>query len=309
MIYTVTLNPTLDITYVVEEVSFREPLRALEVHESPGGKGVNVSLALKALGVDSVAIGLVGGFTGREVRYLLERRGLDLRLIEIGNETRTNVVVLGRGDGRELVIRAAGPEVSGEEEKGVLELILDVARPPGFLVLSGSLPPGMGDGTYASLVTEGRRRGLKAVLDSDGEPMRRGIAAGPYLIKPNREELERLAGRPLAGVDEVASFARRLLSRGIEVVAVSLGREGALMVAGEGSWLGRVPVVEREDTVGAGDSMVAGLLAGLSGSLPLEEAFRMGLAAGASAVSNPGPALCEAASFEECMRSVELFPL
>ncbi len=308
MICTVTLNPTLDITYEIERIIFQEPVKALAVHESPGGKGVNVSRALRSLGIDSLAIGLAGGFTGREVRYLLEQEGLDLHCLEIENETRTNVVVLGRDDGHELVIRSAGPSVSGQVAGKLPEFIFGLARPPGYLVLSGSLPPGLPEETYASLITEAGRRGLKAVLDSDGAPLKKGIEARPYLIKPNLGELERIAGRPLAGLKEVVSFAEDLVSGGVKVVVVSLGKDGALMVSDEGSWRGEVPAVERQDTVGAGDSMVAGLLVGLSRSLPLPEVFRMGLAGGASAVANPGPALCEPVSFENFLRQVKVYP-
>lgn len=308
MIYTVTLNPTLDITYLLEGFSFERPLQAIGAQKSPGGKGINVSRALRGMGDDSVAIGLIGGFTGQEVRALLLHEGLDLRFIEIANETRTNVVLLGRDDGRELVIRSAGPAVSAEESGEFIDLIFDVVQPPGYLVLSGSIPPGIRDDVYADLISQGKARGMKTVLDSDGKALEEGVKAGPDLIKPNREEMERLAGRELADRDDVVSFAREVVAGGVEAVAVSLGRRGALMVDSRGAWLGEVPPIDNEDTVGAGDSMVAGLLMGLSRSLPLQEAFRMGLACGVSAVLNPGPVLCTPATYAEALKRVKVHP-
>jgi 1-phosphofructokinase family hexose kinase len=308
MIYTVTLNPTLDITYVLEEVSFGEPVKALEVLKSPGGKGINVSRALRSMGMDSVATTIVGGYVGEEVLDLLQKEGLILQVVKIGSETRTNVVVFGRKDEKELVIRAAGPPVQETEAERISGFIFDVAKSPEVLVLSGSLPPGVKEDMYFSLIKEARSRGIRTVLDSDGEPFRLGVEAGPYLIKPNLAELLYLAGSELRREEGIHRYCEGLLDKGLELIVVSLGKDGAIMVTRQGSWRGSVPVIA-ENTVGAGDSMVAGLLMGIVQSRPLEEIFHMGLACGVSAVINPGPGLCDPAAYKEAYPQIEVRPM
>ena len=306
MIYTVTLNPTLDITYVLDEIAFEEPVRASQVLKNPGGKGINVSLALHSMGIHSIAVGLIGGFTGKEVLALLEEEGLDLRFTEIENETRTNVVILGEKDGNELAIRSEGPAVTEQKTEHISRFILEIAQPPGLLVLSGSLPPGIRDDIYASLITYGKSQGMKTILDSHDEPLRLGIDAGPYLIKPNLEELSRLAGREFAGTDSIIEYCRGLVEKGIEIVATSLGGNGALIVTDEEAWIGMVPCIEGEHTIGAGDSMVAGMIMGIVEDKPLEELFKIGLACGLSAVLNEGPGLCEPETFNEALSQIEI---
>jgi len=306
MIYTVTLNPTLDITYILDEITFEEPVRASQVLKNPGGKGINVSLALHSMGIHSIAIGLMGGFTGEEVLALLEDEGLDLRFTEIENETRTNVVILGEKDGNELAIRSAGPAVKEEKTEIISRFILEIAQPPGLLVLSGSLPPGIRDDIYASLITYGKSRGMKTILDSHGEPLSMGIEAGPYLIKPNLEELSRLAGREFTGTDAIIEYCRGLVGKGIEIVATSLGENGALIVTQKEAWRGMVPSIEGEHTIGAGDSMVAGLIMGIIQDKPLEELFKIGLACGVSAVMNEGPGLCEPKTFNQALSLITI---
>ena len=157
----------------------------------------------------------LGGCSAPDPVALLEDEGLDLKFIEIENETRTNVVILGEKDENELAIRSAGPAVTEEKVELISRLIMDIAKPPGLLVLSGSLPPGMRDDIYASLITYGKSQGMKTVLDSHDEPLRLGIEAGPYLIKPNILELSNLAGREFAGTDAIIEYCRGLIERGV----------------------------------------------------------------------------------------------
>lgn len=305
MIHTVTMNPTLDITYVLDRISFGEVATAVEVQRTPGGKGINVSRALHAMGVDSVAMGLLGGHSGVEVLELLQEEGLILQIVRIDSDTRTNVVVLGREDGRELVIRAAGPLVEENATERLGHLLFGDAVGPEMVALSGSIPPGASEDTYRALIARGNSRGSRMVLDSTGGTFRSGIEAGPYLVKPNLGELEELACRRLADDREIAGFARGLHSKGVSMVVVSLGRDGALLVTPDEAWRGFVPVVEA-DTVGAGDSMVAGLMLGISRDEPVETIFRTGLAFGLAAVLNPGPGLAEPALYDRAVKLVRV---
>lgn len=305
MIYTVTLNPTLDITYVLEDITFGEPVKALEVLKSPGGKGINVARALRAMGTDSVAVAMIGGYVGEEVLDLLHDEGLILQIAKIKNDTRTNVIILGRDDNKELVIRAAGPPVEATETEKLTNLIFQIAQAPEILVLSGSLPPGIDDDIYYWITMEGKSRGSKVVIDSEGPPLAEGVKASPYLIKPNIAELEELAGGKLEGEREVIDYARTLTAVGVEIVVVSLGDKGALLVTGDAVLRGTVPAI-RADTVGAGDSMVAGLVMGILQGLPLERVFRIGLASSVSAIMNNGPGLAEPESFAKAFPQVKV---
>ncbi|MBU4241086.1 MAG: 1-phosphofructokinase family hexose kinase [Actinobacteria bacterium] len=303
MIYTVTLNPTLDITYVLEEISYDESVKALEVVKTPGGKGVNVSRVLKAMGTDSVTMALIGGFAGAEALDLLHREGLILQIVRIEANTRTNVIVLGRRNGLELVIRAAGPPVEDREIDRISDLIMQTTRVPEMIVLSGSLPRGVDNDAYYRLAMEGKSRGAKVILDSGGKPLRAGIKAAPLLIKPNLAELEELAGCELEGRRQILDFCGDLLSGGIEIVVVSLGREGAMLVTGDVALKGTVPFID-DDTVGAGDSMVAGMVMGLTRSLPMEEVFHMGLACSVATVINTGPGLTTRETYAEAFPQI-----
>jgi len=305
MIYTVTLNPTLDITYVLEKIQFGEPVTAEQVLKSPGGKGINVSRALRAMGTDSVAMSMVGGHVGDEVLDLLQQEGLILQIVRIKNETRTNVVILGRQDGKELVIRAAGPPVEQTESQRLSNMVFQIAQTPEILVLSGSLPPGVSDDTYRSITQEGKSRGSKVVVDCEGEPLRAAIEAAPYMIKPNLAEFSQLAGRRLEGEAEIVEFAATLIDKGIKLVVVSMGKAGALMLTREETLRGTVPAVS-DDAVGAGDSMVAGMVMGLVESLSLERVFQIGLAFSVSAVMNKGPQLTEPETFARAFPMIKV---
>lgn len=305
MIYTVTMNPTLDITYVLEEITFGESVRAKNVIKTPGGKGINVSRALRAMGTDSIALTMVGGHVGDEVLDLLQDEGLIMQVVRIKNETRTNVIVLGEKDGRELMIRAAGPPVEKDETERVSDLVFQIAQTPEVLVLSGSIPPGISDDIYYTLTIEGKRRGSKVVVDCHGEPLRRAIKAGPYMIKPNIAEFSELAGHDLRTDSEVAAFARALLDEGMQMIVVSMGKRGALLVTKDVVLRGTVPAVH-DDAVGAGDSMVAGMVMGFVQSLPLERVFQIGLGFSVSAVMNQGPGLTEPDSFARVFPQIKV---
>jgi len=303
MIYTVTLNPTLDITYVLDRISFGEPVTAIEVRKTPGGKGINVSRALRAMGTDSVTLSMVGGHVGEEVLDLLQSEGLILQIVRIKNETRTNVIVLGLSDGKELMIRAAGPPVQKTDTERVTDLVFQIAQTPEVLVLSGSLPPGTQDDIYYHITTEGKSRGSRVIVDCEGGPLVAAIEAAPYLIKPNVVEFSELAGVELKTAGDIIKFARTINEKGVEVVVVSMGGKGALLVTRDIALRGTVPALS-DDTVGAGDSMVAGLVMGLVQSLPIERVFHIGLACSVSAVMNAGPGLAEPETFAKAFQQI-----
>ncbi len=308
MIYTITLNPTLDITYLVKRITPGETTKALDVVKTPGGKGINVSRVLRAMGTDSIAITLIGGYTGEEVMNLLHEEGLILQIVKIENETRTNVIIRGKDDGQELVIRSAGPRVKDTETERINKLIFRMTTNPEVLVISGSLPPGIGEDIYYKLVVEGKRRGSKVILDAEGDPFEIGIEAKPHIIKPNRTEIEMFAGRALSDESELIQVAREIIAKGVEVVVVSMGDEGALWVTSRGLLRGWVPKLE-EDAVGAGDSMVAGIVMGIMRDESDEEIFHRGLCCALASVMSKGPALATPEFYEEASRLVRITSL
>lgn len=305
MIYTITLNPTLDITFVLDRIEPEGSYKAREVIKTPGGKGINVSRALMAMGVDSICMGLMGGFPGEEATELLQQEGLILQMVKIASDTRTNVVILGREDCRELIIRAEGPMVKEEETKRLTDLFLRIVHSPEILILSGSLPPSVNSDIYYSLIKGAKERGALVVLDASGEPLELGVKALPDLVKPNKKELEGLAGRSFRDEGEMIDYCRELNSVGIPRVLVSMGHEGAILVTSEGVWRGTVPVID-EDSVGAGDSMVAGFVMGLTQMKTVEETFHTALACSVSAVLNSGPWLSEPESYKRACSMVEV---
>ncbi|NQU43810.1 1-phosphofructokinase family hexose kinase [bacterium] len=313
MIVTVTLNPCIDLNLLVEGFSFSEPLLALEERKRAGGKGINVSVVLALLGIESTAVAPLGGPAGEEFREL-SRLWPDegrVRLEPIPTEapTRTNTVISAREDGRHLKVNQKGGAISGTELDRVREKLRDLLKPEDALILAGSLPPGIPPSFYAELVQEFRERDCYVALDADREPLREAALAGPDLLKPNRQELGRLAGRPISP-DEVVRTARESLKEDRSLCMVSDGAGVAQLVSPNNALYCQPPRADGSPT-GAGDAALAGLLAGLMGwdwpdekgidrnlqSRDLQEsardpkrlaaAFRLAIACGSAAASTP----------------------
>ncbi len=306
MIYTVTLNPTLDITYVVGDLKPGQPNPAKRVLKSPGGKGINVSRALHDMRTDSVALALVGGFTGTEVEHLLRSEGMLVWLVRISNETRTNVFILDERSGQELNVIAQGPRIKPAEQKMLLKMVNEVVKAPGYLVCSGSLPPEVDSNIYGLMIRRARKRGLFTVLDTSGEPLRSCISEQPHLVKPNRDELEKLVGRRLSTDAKVLKAARNIVAAGVETVVVSLGKEGAMLVRADCALRGWGPAIDGRETIGAGDATVAGLLIAMQQGKPPAEMLRVGMACGTAAVMEAGPRLCKPATFKRALPQIEI---
>ena len=258
MIATVTLNLALDITYTVPAVRRHEANRVTSVHEHAGGKGVNVSRVLNALGRETVVCGLAGGPTGQAIEADLAAAGLDAVLTPIAANSRRTVAVVDEASGDATGFWEPGPAIRQEEWRAFLLAYDSVIAGARAVVLSGSLPPGLAGDAYAELCRRAGRAGIAAVLDADGEPLRAGLAGRPALIKPNRQELARAAG-----ADEPLTAAQRLRAAGADSVVVSRGPDGLLAVTGEGVWQATAGEPVAGNPTGAGDAAVAALTAGL----------------------------------------------
>lgn len=288
MIVTVTLNPCVDLNLEVEAFSFTEPLRALRERKRAGGKGMNASVALDLLKAPTTAVALLGGATGREYAQLAQATiRFPVSVVECAGNTRTNIVITARADRRHLKVNQQGAHIESGDLDRVSGALSDLVQPGDFLVLAGSLPPGAPDDTYAKWIHPFRSRGCFVALDADGAALREGLKARPHLIKPNRQELERLLARELCSEDEIIRAGKELAPELCDMCLVSDGANAAYFFARDCCLKG-IPPPAQGSAVGAGDACLAGMLKGLSTDADsLREAFRLALACGSAAASMP----------------------
>lgn len=291
MIVTLTLNPSLDRSIEVGKLVVGDVNRATSAHLDPGGKGVNVSRALLANGVASRAVVPCGGDEGGQLIRLLVAEGVDVRAVPIAGNTRSNITLTEPG-GTTTKINEPGPQLSPAEFSAVIDQVLNAAGDDGVVVACGSNPPGLPVDAFAEFCKRILGQpGMRLVVDTSGPALRAAAQAGATLVKPNREELADIVGRPLASMKDVIEAAQELRSWGAGAVLASLGADGAMLVTAGGVIAGDAPVTRPRSSVGAGDSLLAGFIAAGgtenhdgSGQAALAEA----LAWGAAAVSLPG---------------------
>lgn len=291
-IVTATLNPSIDGAAETDRVRHTHKIRTTNERYDPGGGGINVARVVRELGGESVAVYAAGGATGGVLDTLVGQRGIAFERVPIAQDTRISHVVFERESGKEYRFVPEGPRLSAEECEAFLATIADLDAD--YVVASGSLPRGAPEDFYPRLVARARERGIAVVLDTSGAALRAAIAhGGLLLVKPSSGEFEALVGRPLDGIDAIAREAAALVAAGkAEIVAVTMGHEGALLATREGVVRRHTPEVEVRSAVGAGDSFVAGMTFALATGKSPREAFVTGMAAGTAAVLTPGTDLC-----------------
>ena len=280
MIYTVTFNPSIDYIVSVPDFKLGATNRTSSEIIYPGGKGVNVSLVLKNFGIDSIALGFTAGFTGKEIIRLLSEKGIRTDFIEVENgASRINVKLRSM---EETEINGAGPVYSDNDISKLYEKF-DRMESGDYLILAGSIPPTMPSGIYMDILSELSGRDIRFVVDATGELLLRVLKYRPFLIKPNRQELEDLFNVEIRNNKEVAEYAKRLQDMGAGNVLVSLAGDGAMLLTEDGKIFESLPPEGKVvNSVGAGDSMVAGFLAGYLETGRYEDAFYTGLCAGSA---------------------------
>lgn len=295
-IVTLTFNPALDVFTTTERVVDTHKLRCGPAQRHPGGGGINVARVLQRLGADCVALYPAGGAAGAQLRQLLDAEQVHSHCVTIGAETRESFSVHELASGRDWRFVLPGPELAPSEWQACWDALPALAPGPGWLVASGSLPPGAPADCHARLARLARERQWRLVVDASGPALAAALAEGVYLVKPSLRELRELSGRPLLAPGEQLAAARELVREGrAQVVALSLGAQGALLVTREAALSAGGLAVHVASTIGAGDSFTAGLLWALDAGEPLDEALRFGIAAGAAALLTPGTALCQPA--------------
>lgn len=286
MIVTVTPNPSLDRALDVDELAPGEVNRAHAAHVHPGGKGINVARALALHGVPALAVVPAGGPEGARLVGLLGEHGVAAVPVPVTGSTRTNVTVVD-GRGATTKINAPGPRLGDAEVDALLAAVEDqLTAGPRVVVAAGSLPAGAGDAFFVRLAGLAGRHGVPVVLDTSGTPLARAVRAGGLcLVKPNEHELAELVGRDLVTVGDVTAAAHEVIAQGTSAVLVSLGEHGALLVRADGTWWAGGPPLVPLSTVGAGDSTLAGFLAGTG---TCADRLRTAVAWGRAAVLLPG---------------------
>jgi 1-phosphofructokinase family hexose kinase len=287
-IYTLTLNPGLDRTLTVPSLHNNAVLRATASHLDWGGKGFNVSRALHALGEKSVALGIVGGFTGQMLTQGLADLGIKTDFVQIAGETRTNTVIEEAHSGRYIKVNEAGPTVDEAALAALYERLTTHLTVGSYFALCGSLPPGVPPGFYAELITLIQQRGGIACLDTSGEALRRALRSAPFLVKPNAEEATEVTGIPINDTKTAQRAAGYFLDHGVTLVALTMGADGLLFAARDYSVHLRPPQVAVQTPVGIGDALLAGLIYGLRHELPLADIARWGVATGTAAAMTSG---------------------
>lgn len=285
MIYTVTFNPSIDYIVAVDSFLPGTINRTTDEKMFPGGKGMNVSMVLKNLGVESVALGFLAGFTGDNIRKMLEKKGVTADFIFVEGLSRINVKLRSIENGKvreETEINGQGPVITEEAIKTLYEK-LDALQDGDILVLAGSIPGSMPATMYMDIMHHLQGRGIKIVVDATKDLLKNALPYQPFLIKPNKHELGELFSVELTTKEEVIHYAKQLQEKGAKNVLVSLAGDGAVLVAENGNvYQAKAPKGIVKNSVGAGDSMVAGFLAGYLESGDYAKALKMGICTGSA---------------------------
>lgn len=280
MIYTVTLNPSLDYVVDVDDFELGRTNRAVSERLYAGGKGINVSFVLKNLGFESTALGFSAGFTGEEIKKQIQERGITENLITVLNgQSRINIKLRGQ---QETEINGMGPDIEKEHIQQLLKK-LSILSPGDYLILAGSVPMKINDTIYYDILKTLDKKGIKAVVDTTGDLLLNVLKYHPFLIKPNIHELSELFSTEIKTKEEVVQYGLKLQDMGAQNVIVSMAGDGAVFICENGEiYKSEAPKGVVKNSVGAGDSMVAGFLAGFCETKDFAKAFKMGVCTGSA---------------------------
>lgn len=309
MIITVTMNPAMDKTIDVETLERGGLNRISHVEMDAGGKGINVSKTISELGGNSIATGFLAGNTGKAIGHVLEDWKIKSDFINVAGETRTNTKVF-EASGRLTELNEPGPVIEAKDIRGLLEKLDGYADERILFVLAGSVPQGVDKDIYRRIIERVHKRGAKVLLDADGELFRRALEAGPDMIKPNRTELEQYAEHAgEASEQELIKTAEDLMKKGVEHIAVSMGRSGALFLNKELRVKCPGLQVKAHSTVGAGDAMVAALSYAWDKGMKPEETVKLCMAVSAGAVTTIGTKPPKRELVDALLKQVQIVPL
>lgn len=306
-IVTLTINPAVDVSTSVGRVKPVHKLRCTAARRDPGGGGINVARVAKRLGADVLSLFPAGGPIGQLLRRLLEQEEIRSVSIPISQDTREDFTVREAETGEQYRFVLPGPNLSEREWLACLDAFTSFDDRPALIVASGSLPQGVPEDFYRRIVEATRDTGAKTVVDTSGVPLRHALDAGVYLVKPNLREMRELVGEPLEREEDCIAVCRQLVeTRRTEIVALTLGHYGALLVTRDLVLRANALPIKPVSTVGAGDSFLAAMVVRLAAAQGIEDAFRYGVAAGSAALLAPGTDLCRREDVERLLSDVTL---
>jgi 6-phosphofructokinase 2 len=292
MIVTITMNPAVDKSTNIDRLIPEKKLRCTEMVTEAGGGGINVSKAIKKLGGDSIAIFPLGGHNGQILEDNIKALGLNYRAIPVPKETRENIVVTETSTNSQFRFVLPGCELNDDIGNEVLNMLSNLPEPPSIIIASGSLPPGIPDDFYAQVAVVAKKLNARCIIDTSGPPLQLAAKEGVYMLKPNINELTIMVGKEKLELNQVDDAAMEVIQSGkCQLMVVSLGPSGALFVTKNGYEHVPAPTVRKLTTVGAGDSMVAGMAWMLSQKKSAREMVRFGVACGTAATMNTGTQL------------------
>ena len=308
-IVTITFSPCIDKSMTVASLLPDIKLKCTSPVTEPGGGGVNVARAIKKLGGEATAIYLAGGYTGQFFSTLLQREKIDTIVIETAQDTRENIILLETTTNRQYRLGMPCPPIT-QHESGQLIRQLEALNDIRFVVVSGSFPPELPEDIIPAMVSICKKKNVKLVADCAGKALNTLIAGEVFLIKPNLRELRQLTGQEINGPVQAMAAARQLLQQyPCTAIVVSMGSEGALLVTKQDELMVVPPEIERKSTVGAGDSMVGGIVYSLNRGNSLANAIQYGVACGTAATLNPGTALCKKEDADQLFSSLRIVTL
>ena len=304
MVYAVTLNPALDRVIDVDELIYDDVNTILEEKRNVSGKAIDVARIIRELGGHTCLLGLVGGYNGIEVEGRLINEGIVCDLGRINGETRTNIVIHQRKKKLQTLFSAPEPEVAPIELAGFYNKLCEIPR-DSYVVMSGSVPPGVNENFYAQVITSLAAKNARVVLDADGELLRRGIPAKPYLVKPNIHEFGRLVEKNVRDVDEIVQNIGPYLDF-VGYIVVSMGARGVVGFSQEERYHVAPPRVNVKSSIGAGDALLGGLVYALSEGWSYADALTLGVACGTASTLNAAGVFCSKADIYQIRKEVTL---
>lgn len=300
MIYTLTLNPSVDLIVSLERFCEGRVNLSDNEYKLPGGKGINVSQVLKNLGHESTALGFVGGFTGNFILEELKKKKVDTDFVEVSGDTRINIKM--KDAKAESEINGNSPHISKESLGKLLEKLKELSEDD-LLIMSGSVPKTLSSDIYRQIL-EGLEKKVRVIVDTKGEALEEVVKGKPFLIKPNNHELEDIFKIKIESIEETIKYGKKLQEMGAQNVVISMAGDGALLIGEDKVYRGNVPKGIVVNSVGAGDSLVGGFAAGLTEKLTMEECFKKGIASGSASAFSEN--LCTSEEVEELLDEIKI---
>lgn len=305
MIVTITLNPSIDRRYIVDGFEKGKVFRAKDVQYTPGGKGLNVSKVIKAFNEPVMATGFLGGRSGDYIKEMLDKIGIKHKFIPINGETRSCLAILS-DDGTQTEVLERGPSISGEEVLKFYDLYRNIIRDSEIICASGSLPQGLPVDTYRDLILMAKEQGKRFFLDTSGDALKYGIEASPFLVKPNKEELESLMGCLITSEEDIKRSVKYIMENGVEIVVVSLGKSGSMVFYDGYYYKVKVPSVEAVNPVGSGDSMIAGFAVSTLRDYDFEYQLKIAAACGTANAMEAETGKVDMANMKKIMNEIKI---